>query len=139
MKKRCHAFRSYYAKSIVPGEIIDRNISAISEIDFETGNDFQQYFDSIQNIHALIAAIHKDVDKPVKSYEESDFPQEQIIIRIIKEMHDGSASYNEKVENYNTINPKNKIDLVDPIHFNSMNEVFQNLIVEVDNDKAKAA
>lgn len=143
VKKRANAFRSYYAKSIVPNEILDRDLSALVEIKFESGNDFQQYFDFVQNTHTLIAAIHNEVESPVKAYEELDLKNEQIIIRIVKEMHDGSTNYNEKIEAYNTANPKNKMTLIDPIQFSSMHELFQNLHIEanteVEDKKTEAA
>lgn len=133
VKKRTNAFRKYFTIAINPGEMLDRDLSSILDVKFETGADFQRYFDSIKNIHSLITAIHKDPDHPVQKYLDEDAKRELVIIRFVKEMKDTSAKYNEKIEVYNKINPKRKLASIDPIQFDSMADIEHILNLEPEN------
>jgi hypothetical protein len=129
VKKRANAFRQYFAVSINPEEALDKDLSGILEVKFEAGPDFQQYFDYIKNIHSLITALHKDPDTPLQKYLEEDAKRELIIIRFVKEMNETSKKYNEKVEHYNKINPKQKL----PIQFNSLADIEHILGLETES------
>lgn len=133
VKKRAKAFRAYFSVAINPGEILDKDLSSVLDVKFESGADFQQYFDYIKNIHSLISAIHKDPDHPVQKYMDEDAKRELVIIRFVKEMKETSAKYNEKVEIYNKINPKRKLPSADPIQFASMADIEHILSLEPEN------
>lgn len=130
VKKRAHAFRKYFAPSINAGEILDKDLSAILDVKFEVGSDFQRYFDLIKNTHSLITAIHKDPEHPVQKYLDEDAKRELIIIRFVKEIKETSAKYNEKIDSYNKINPKHKLASTDPIQFQSMQDIEHILNLE---------
>lgn len=133
VKKRANAFRKYFPLAVNPGEILDRDLCAILEVKFETGADFQSYFDIIKNIHSLISAIHKDPDHPVQKFLDEDSKKEIVIIRYVKEIKEASARYNEKVDTYNKANPKHKIAMTEAIQFESMRDIEHILNLEPDN------
>jgi len=135
VKKRANAFRKYFPLAVNPGEVLDRDLSAIVEVKFEIGSDFQSYFDLINNTHSLIKAIHKDPDHPVQKFFDEDSQKEQVIIRFVKEIKEVSARYNEKVETYNKINPKTKLTPADPIQFESMRDIEHILNLQPDGSE----
>lgn len=139
VKRRAKAFRAYFSVAINPGEILDKDLSSILEVKFESGNDFQQYFDYVKNIHTLISAIHKDPEHPVQKFLEEDAKRELVIIRFVKEMKETSAKYNEKVEIYNKINPKHKLPSTDPLQFESMADIEQILNLDPANNENLAS
>ena len=123
IKKRSNDFRRYFTGSINPGELLDQDLNKILEIKFETGSEFQQYFELINNLHTLISATHKHPEHTVEKYLENDAHKEQVIFRFIKEMKDTSLKYNETVGAYNKANPKNKLSSVDPLQFDAIKDI----------------
>ncbi len=130
VKKRTNAFRTFFSAAITPDEVLDKDLTSMLNIKFEAGPDFQQYFDYIKNTHSLVAALHKDLENPMQKYLDEDAKRELVIIRFVKEIKETSAKYNEKVEVYNKINPKNKMTPADPIQFELMTEIERILSME---------
>lgn len=127
IKRRSNAFRTYFAKSITPDEILDRNLNEISELKLETSDEFQKYFDVTKRLQSLVRALPHLHTHPIDSYLEIDGKIELIILRIVKEMHDVSTRYNSKLENFNAINPKVKMVPIDPLQFEALKAITQAL------------
>lgn len=132
VKKKANSFRSKFVKPINSGDPFDIAISDLTENKFETGEDFQNYFDLSKRINSYINAdfnLSSDSIKnlnpgvQVEDFMGPDLKNELAIIRTIKEITDASSKYNVKAETFNKLNPKVKIPYVDPLIFNSLTEV----------------
>lgn len=139
VKRRANEFRKYFAASITPDDLLDKDLNGILEIKFEIGADFQKYFDSINNIHSMVTALNKDPNAPTEKYFEEDPRLELVILRFVKEMKDSSKSYIEKAEKYNKANPKQKIDMVDPLNFDAMSTIENALCYDPANAQSTNA
>jgi hypothetical protein len=134
VKKRANSFRNYFVKSIVPGENYDRDLNEILEIKFETSADFQKYFDLIQGLHSFVSSLTL-LEHPADKYIAGDEQTELMILRIVKEMQHASALYNNKIENFNKLNPKTKWGEIDPMQFSAMTEIDRILQTQAEPEK----
>jgi|GEM_PF-5481990 len=129
IKKKSNVFRAFVKVAITEGDAIDTSLKQLAENNFETSQDFQNYFDVSRKIVGL---IHVDKNgKPdsniVVNIENdfmcSDFKTEMDIMRIIKEMSDLSIKINVRIEACNQNNPHAPIEKVDSLVFSSLADV----------------
>ena len=127
VKKKFNIFHT--SIKAVEGDEIDTLLKKLIEINFETSQDFQAYFDLSRKIVSSIQHYKKEAgraDTPLdleNNFMCSDFKTELDIIRIIKEMTQLSAKINTRIEENNKKYPNNLIQRVDDLIFDSLTDV----------------
>lgn len=130
VQRKAIIFRSTFKTPIFAGDQFDTALKRLNDNNFDTGADFQNYFDTSRQIVSLIHADPKSRpnagDNP--TVLENDFMSKELktemdIIRIIKEISDVSAKLNERIDGFNFKFPSHAIEKVDPIYFTSMADV----------------
>ena len=125
IKRKSNVFRAGIKANIVEGDIYDSTLKSITEVKFESSEDFQLYFDISKQLVKMIQ-ISGDGDVPShvaeNNYMSSDFKTEMDIIRLIKEMSDLSNKINSRVEEHNRTSTQ-KLQRVDSLVFPSITEV----------------
>lgn len=148
VKRKSNVFRSQFKGPLVDGDLLDNSLKELADNPFETGQHFQDYFDLSRRLvnHQLSESAGDSAPSIVaeNNFMSSDFKTEMDIIRMIKEMSDLSAKINSKVEEYNRVNPNQKLPRVESLVFPSMSEVtriFENsdLGASVTSEAAKAS
>ena len=114
VKKRVIATRSNSLK-IAEGDLLDKALCEISELNFECGLDFDQYFESITNLNSYILTL----TKTLPDQDDADI----VIIRFMLELSDLSSQLNEKIKLYNKKNPKRAIQLNQKLEFKKLAEI----------------
>lgn len=129
IKRKANSFHSRFVKPINAGDPIDLAINELSENKFETGEDFQNYFELSKRINGYISTDVIGVSKELISQEQfedymgPDYKNELSIIRVIKEITELTSILNNRIDNYNFINAENKIAKSDPLVFPALIEV----------------
>lgn len=125
-KRKSNVFRAGIKASIVEGDIYDSNLKSLTEVKFETSEDFQAYFDISKQLVKMIQISGDGASTPAhvldNNYMSSDFKTEMDIIRLIKEMSDLSSKINSRVEEHNRTSTQ-KLQRVDSLVFPSITEV----------------
>jgi hypothetical protein len=150
VKKKANSFRAKFVKSVNVGDPIDTALGELMDNKFETGDDFQHYFDLSKRINSYINAeiqssneanssAFSHANKKLEDFMGPDLKNELGIIRIIKEITEASTKHNSKAELFNKLNPKAKIHLLNPLQFSSLAEVsriFRDEVEEKESDGA---
>lgn len=132
VKKKANSFRSKFVRPINQGDPFDNAICELTENKFETGEDFQMYFDLSTKINSFInaevklttdAATNKKTSSQFEDFMGPDLKNELAIIRTIKEITEIIAKFNVKADVYNKLKVKSKVTLLDPLIFSSLTEV----------------
>ncbi len=130
VKKRSNSFRSYFPKAIPPNGQIDGELNALGEIRFESGADFQRYFEMIKKIHLTLAELPKTFESPIEGFRTGDEQTALYIAKVIKEMKESTQVFNLKAESFNKLNPQKRIATLDPMTFDAMAEIEGLLQIE---------
>lgn len=151
IKKKSLQFRASFKKAIPKGEIVDQLLEEMTDLKFETGHDFQKYFDLSKKIKTYVnvdnaAAASSNgtpneapipASGPTEDFMSSDFKNELAIIRLIKEIVEVSSDLNRKIDGYNSSNKSKPLPRLDALQFSSMIEVNKIFDQEpADNSKA---
>jgi hypothetical protein len=138
VKKKSSQFRASFRKQLPKGEVADLAIDELQTLKFETGADFQRYFDLCKKINIFIKADLAASDNSGNSgnpgellenadgnedFMSSDFNNELALIRIIKEMTEVTADLNKKIEAYNHLKRVKRVEKVDSLYFISLIDV----------------
>lgn len=132
VKKKALQFRASFRKSIPKGEVADLALEEMVDLKFETGEDFQKYFDLCKKVNVFLKADAPPVDPSAppanagqvfEDFMSSDFKNELAIIRLIKEMTEVSADLNRKIDSYNNMNLAKAVPKVDSLYFVSLMDV----------------
>lgn len=125
-KRKANTFRSMSKAPIIEGDLFSSTLRSLSEIKFETSDDFQMYFEISKQLVKIISVDNKGEGLANQSVENNymcnDFKTEMDIIRIIKEMADLSSRVNNRIEEHNRTNSQ-KLQRVDSLVFPAMTEV----------------
>ncbi|MFZ3230407.1 MAG: hypothetical protein WA160_09390 [Pseudobdellovibrio sp.] len=134
IKRKAQQFRVSFRKSIPKGEVADLALDEMVTIKFETGEEFQRYFDICKKVNQFLAAENTDFDPSIgvdtkvtnqaqKDFMSTDLINELAIIRIIKEMTEVSEDLNKKIATYNYLNQTKQIPQINILQFASLIEV----------------
>lgn len=136
IKKKALQFRASFRKTIPKGEVADIALEEMVELKFETGEDFQRYFDICKKINIFLKAdalpVAADPNAPpivaestqvFEDFMSSDFKNELAIIRLIKVMTEASADLNRRIESYNNMHLAQPMPKVDSLYFVSLMDV----------------
>lgn len=139
IKKKGMQFRASFRKAIPKGEVVDLALEEMVDLKFETGDDFQRYFDICKKVNVFLKAdvvsgAAADPAAPavataetgtqvIEDFMSSDFKNELAIIRLIKEMTEASADLNRKIDSYNNMNISKPMPKVDSLYFVSLMDV----------------
>lgn len=141
VKKKANIFRSTIKAGILEGDVIDRSLKTLNDLNFETSQDFQNYFDVSRHIVSLIHADPKNKMEVPPQVENNfmclDFKTELDIIRIIREMASITVKINEAIEENNTKHPNQSMEKADPLLFPAMADV--NRVFKSDANNTAAA
>lgn len=125
-KRKSNVFRAGIKANIVEGDIYDSNLKSLTEVKFETSEDFQAYFDISKQLVKMLQITNGSENAPShmaeNNYMSSDFKTEMDIIRLIKEMTELSSKINSRVEEHNRTSTQ-KLQRVDSLVFPSITEV----------------
>jgi hypothetical protein len=127
VKKKFNTFHS--SIKVIEGDEVDNLLKKLIENNFETSQNFQDYFDTSRKVVSTIQGYKKEAgraDTPLdieNNFMCSDFKTELDIIRIIKEMNSLSTKINSKIEENNRKYPNNVIQRVDDLIFDSLTDV----------------
>ena len=165
VKIKLSSFRERYGKLIDTGYEIDKALNEIATAKYESGDDFQRYFDLSRHIIVMMKNdIHisaqfnrasKDPDQIDNATENSrlfyefcgpDYKNEIALVRVIKEITDTHNKLSKKISEFN-LQHKNKkkfvpLSPVQPIQFDFMadiNTIFKNsdiLLSDLKNKKS---
>ena len=142
VKKKANSFRSKFVKPINIGDPFDIAIGELTDNKFETGEDFQSYFDLSKRINSFInadvqlttdIATNMNTSHRFEDFMGPDLKNELAIIRTIKEITDATMKYNVRAEAFNRLKPKAKVPIIDALIFDSLSAV--NRIFRDDVDK----
>ena len=126
VKRKSNTFRAMSKAQIIEGDLFSSTLKSLTEVKFETSDDFQMYFDISKQIVKIINLDNKvdghDNQAAGTNYMSSDFKTEMDIIRIIKEISDMSARVNHRIDEHNRTNSQ-KIPRIDSIMFPAITEV----------------
>lgn len=155
IKKKAMQFRASFKKAIPKGEVVDLALDEMIGLKFETGDEFQQYFDICKKVNVFLkadmaadgpsAAAAPAVGESAQIFEDfmsTDFKNELAIIRLIKEMTEVSTDLNKKIEAYNNLNLQKPVPKVDSLYFVSLidvNKVFDNEDANAESTLSKVA
>ena len=163
VKKKSYKYRSLFKNGVSPEDPIDLVLNELIDLNLETGEELQKYFDLSKRINSLLVTENyrtpdKQKDKTEKSdrvdklptderigqddFMGTDFKSEISIIRVIKDMVEISLILNKRVDAYNILNPKTPIQNVNPLIFTSMSEVnriFKSENKQINDEVAEAA
>lgn len=150
IKTKINSFRTQFAKIIAPENEIDKAITSLSSISYDSSEDFQKHFDISRQINTLIntdRSLNYKIELPatpevgpdgvpvpeapsIKLLEEfmgPDYKNEISIIRVIKEIADTKSKLSKKIEDYNEEYKDNKkrppMKKVDPLEFNALADI----------------
>lgn len=140
IKKKALQFRASFKKAIPKGEVVDLALDEMLTLKFETGDEFQRYFDICKKVNVFLSADKAagepnpnapahDTSQIFEDFMSTDFKNELAIIRLIKEMTEVSTELNKKIDAYNNLNLTKPVPKVDSLYFISLidvNRVFDN-------------
>lgn len=141
IKKKAQQFRATFRKTLPKGEVADLALEEMVDLKFETGEDFQRYFDICKKVNVFIkadaagpegaaaASATSPEGAPPSSgqvfedFMSTDFKNELAIIRLIREMVEVSSDINRKIDSYNNMHTTKPLPKADPLSFVSMIDV----------------
>ena len=125
-KRKSNALRAMFKSGIAEGDHFDNTIKSLSDVKFETSEDFQNYFEISRQLVKMIQIDTGGEGMSQQAIENNfmsnDFKTEMDILKIIKEMSDLSARINNRVIEHNRTSSQ-KLEKIDPIVFAAMTEV----------------
>lgn len=145
IKKKSNVFRAFSKTGISEGDPLDTALKQLVENNFETSQNFQDYFDVSRKIVSLVhvdkngthdSSIVADIEN---DFMCSDFKTEMDIMKIIKEMTDLSTKINATITANNQSNPENPIEKVDSLTFKSLADVNRVFKVDLDYQEPDAS
>ncbi len=140
VKRKSNVFRSMMKTAIVEGDLFDTSLKSLVEVNFNTGQDFQKYFETSKQLFNIASVDNKGTGLAEHTnendYMSNDFKTEMDIIRIIKEMVDLNSKINHRVEEHNRTNTQ-KLERVESLMFPLITEV--NRVFNVDASGAHIA
>lgn len=126
VKRKSNTFRAMSKAPIIEGDLFASTLKSLTEVKFETSDDFQMYFEISKQLVKIISVDNKgeglNNSAVENNYMCNDFKIEMDIIRIIKEMSDLSARVNHRIEDHNRTNSQ-KLQRIDNLVFPAMTEV----------------
>lgn len=151
VKIKLTSFRDRFGKFIDKDDEIDKALNAIYNIKYETGADFQRYFDISKQVITTMkndirfAAKFKELSEQQNQESEGsetaqlfqdfcgpDYKNEIALVRVIKEITDANNKLSRKVEEFNHEYRNRKkfipTQVVHPISFDFLTEI--NLIFQ---------
>ena len=148
VKKKAQYYRATFPQPYKQGDPLDVAAKDLSELAFETGDDFQKYFDISKSLNGIMMiAIEKNQQakkdkEPTKSapaaaesttpkvsedkkahgsdFMTADVKNEFTILKIMHEMVALSQKIKNKIDSYNAAHPKNSINPTIVFHFDSL-------------------
>lgn len=160
VKKKAQQYRVSFRKPIPKGEVADLALEEMVDLKYESGADFQKYFDICRKINVFLkadqtgapadqasAAPPANGNPPIISlaqklgedFMSSDIKNELEIIKIIKEITEVCAELNKLIDAYNLQNKDKQLPNIGDINFVSLidvNKVFnaeENMIAASEN------
>ena len=142
IKTKSYRYRALFKTTVTSGDPVDIDLNDLINLNLDTGEDFQRYFDLSKRINSLLIAERASESPESKKENQkddshigkedfmgTDFKNEISILRHIKEMVEISSHLNKRIEAYNQANVKNPIPQVNILTFHSLievNRVFRN-------------
>lgn len=149
VKKKAQFYRASMPQAIRQGDPIDNVVTQLTDLNFDSGEEFQKYFDSSKQLNNFLRmGIEKakatqeakldptgqaNLQKPPQSVENvidtnsefmtTDIKNEFTIIKIMNELIDLNLKIKSKIETYNSANFRNQLPVPKPITFNSLHEL----------------
>jgi hypothetical protein len=146
VKIKLSSFRERFGKFINNGDEIDKALNEIHGIKYETGEDFQKYFDISKNVISNMkndfrfAAKFKEMGEQHEHTSEAsksaqlfqdfcgpDYKNEIALVRIIKEITDTNNKLSKKIAEFNHDNRNKKkfipMQTMNIIHFHFLEEI----------------
>lgn len=141
VRKKSTIFRSSFQTAIIKDDMIDTALRQLSEIQFESTSEFQDYFDiskKIVDFSQIGKTANGNVAEKIEnSFMCSDFKTEMDIAKIIKDMYVLSTKINEKIDTYNNSRGVVEIEKVDSMNFPSLGEINKIFSMDEVNRQAK--
>lgn len=153
VKKKAQFYRATFPQAYKQGDPLDVAAKDLSDLAFESGDDFQKYFDFSKTLNRIMK-IAVDKNQQTKKEKEASAPaaiapvsadatgttpgagasgnsygaefmtadlkNEFTILKIMHEMVELSQKIKNKVDSYNSSNPKNSINPTIVFQFNSL-------------------
>lgn len=147
VKIKLSSFRERFGKFINNGDEIDKALNEIHGIKYETGDDFQRYFDISKNVITTMkndfrfAAkfkemgeehdhAHSEAAESAQLFQDfcgPDYKNEIALVRVIKEITDTNNKLSKKIAEFNHDNRNKKkfvpIQTMNIIHFNFLEDI----------------
>lgn len=120
VKIKLSSFRERFGKFINTGDDIDKALTEIYDVKYDTGADFQRYFDISKRVISTMkndvrfAAKFKEMSEPVDSNSETsesaqlfqdfcgpDYKNEIALVRVTKEITDTNNKLSKKISEFN--------------------------------------
>ncbi|MBC7458765.1 MAG: hypothetical protein H7235_10830 [Bdellovibrionaceae bacterium] len=165
VKIKLSAFRERFGKFINPHDEIDKALNEINAIKYDTGADFQKYFDISKQVistmkndfrfSAKFKEASEQIPPPSEASESAqlfqdfcgpDYKNEIALVRVIKEITDAHNKFSKKIAAYNHTNRNRKkfvpMPTMNAIHFDfleNINSIFKDsdiLLREIQNKKS---
>ncbi len=141
VKKKAQFYRATFPQAYKQGDPLDVAAKDLSELLFETGDDFQKYFDLSKTLNGIMKiAIEKSLEtkkenttqepnavnrteastQSASDFMTADIKNEFTVLKIMHEMVELSQKIKNKIDSYNASNPKNSINQTIVFRFDSL-------------------